>query len=224
MSTRFHFPRTEVSQISPSFQAGWGTTTGATRFFMSDDSCRTGSSIVIGPTLSWTTVAQTKALDRQYVSRGLSAQVISGSVSGQLMVREFNAGNNTDVIIVYIGVVSNDGSASRGTLLSLGNKSTTGEFVVNATCRNKIFCAATNLTSVTAQNGDRIVVELGYSNTTLATVAPQGAAKWGDIGNGTDLPAGNEAQTSDGLGWIEFSQDLIFKPRTINFIHDGSGA
>lgn len=223
MATRLYFSLTEPAPITNvSFDAGWSTTTGATRFFLSDSKSRTGSAITIGNTISWANTAQTKALDRQFVSRELRAQTISGSVSGQLMVREYAGTDNVSVIITKMSIVSGDGTVVRGVLLPLGSYSTTAEFVNNATHRNKTIANADSLSSVTVQNGDRIVVEIGYSNTSAGT-SPQASAKWGDTGGTSDLPT-NETQTSNGCGWIEFTADILFKRPNVEYTTMGIGA
>jgi len=102
----------------------------------------------------------------QYVSEPLTAQTISGTVKGQLRCMESAAAFN-GTIAVLIKVVSFDGKTVRGTLLSLSASDATTtppEFAASLTNR-KLMDVNENpllsLTSVDAQDGDRIVVELG---------------------------------------------------------------
>ena len=205
-ATRLYFPATTSAAVSPTYDSGWNYTTEAASYKLED--VKGSSAITIGTQIGpWTATAGQKALDRQYVSDPLSAQTISGTVKMQLMTREYAATDNVDGLWLVITVVSNDGSTVRGTLLSLGNYATTAEFVNNATHRNKTGANGDTLTDVTAQDGDRIVVGVGYSPSG-STTTPEASGKWGE--NATDLPE-NETQTTDGAGWIEFSATLTFQ-------------
>lgn len=83
-------------------------------------------------------------------------------------------------------------------------------YINNATMRNKTFADGDALTGVTMSDGDRIVVAIGHSNGPVLEPEPppfQAACKFGT--SGTDLPE-NETQTTDGVGWIEFSATFLF--------------
>jgi hypothetical protein len=209
-ATRMYFPATTAAAVSPTYDTGWNYNSEAGRYKLV--STKGSSAITVGTRIgAWTATAGQKALDRQYVSDPLSgAQTVSGTVKLQLMVREYATSDNVDQIILVMTVVSNDGGTVRGTLLSIGNYASTGEFINNATHRNKKGADGDSLNSVSAQDGDRIVVEIGYSNSTSAT-SPEGSAKWGE--NATDLPE-DETQTTNGAGWIEFSANLTFQATT----------
>lgn len=201
MASRFYFPASTAAEVSPAFDAAWTDTSEAARRMLSEFK---GSSAITGGTrigpLSGT--AGHSGLDRQYVSRSLAAQTISGTVKMYLQVRENNATDNVDQLQLCITVVSGDGSTVRGTLLSKGNYGPTAEFVSTlGTFRNKAGADGDSLSSVNALAGDRIVVEIGYSNSTAGTT-PEAEARWGEVG--TDL-AENETDTSANPGWIEFS-------------------
>lgn len=213
MATRFYFPLTTPPDgaITPSL-AAWNYTTEVLRRKMvtakpTGDAITQGSQI--GP---WTATAGQTAVDRQYISAPLAAgQTISGTVAAQVMVREFATTDNVDRGLLAIKVVSADGATLRATLLALGNYGPTLEFISNATCRNKTFADGDAITTYTPTiEGDRIVVEIGYQNSTAGTT-PEAAAKYG--GNATDLPV-NETQTTNGAPWIEFSANLTFQSLT----------
>lgn len=153
--------------------------------------------VTVGP---WTATAGQKAHAATFVSQTLTAQTISGTVSMQLMVREIAAADNVDRVPLVIKIISGDGATVRATLYN-GNGSTTSEFIANATHRNFTVAADITLTPGDAQPGDRIAVEVGFSNSNAGTT-PEASAKWGE--NATDLPV-NNTQTTNGAGWIDFS-------------------
>lgn len=169
---------------------------------------KTKDAITTGTTVTGNGAAFTAVLDRQYVTPGLlGQQLISGRISGQLMVREYATTDNMDRVILCGKVVSNDGRTIRGSILQSGNYGPTLEFISNVTHRNKTIASGQNLTPITGQDGDRIVFEIGYSNSTAGTT-PDGSAKWG--GNAPLLPV-NETQTTDGAGWIAITSNLRFR-------------
>lgn len=211
MATRFYFPVSTASDLTPSFDAGWEDTSEALRRQLART--KGSSAITLGSQIGpWTANNTTQALDRQYVSEPLAAQTISGTVSGQLMVREYATGDNADQSWLGIFVCNSSGSKV-ATLLTLAARGPVLEFISNATHRNKTLAAAIALTSYSCAAGDRIVVEIGYG-CSGATASPEASAKWGE--NATDLPA-NETQTTDGAGWVELSG-------TIAYLHTGSAA
>lgn len=202
MATRLYLPLDTAAPVNPGFGV-WNYTSEAVRRLLART--KGSSAITIGTRVGpWTATAGQKALDRQYVSDPLSAQTISGTVAMQLMVREYATADNVNQLILLIKVVSKDGGTLRGTLLALGNYGPTLEFISNATHRNKTGADGDTLTPVDAQEGDRIVVEIGYCNSVAGTT-PEASAKFGE--NATDLPV-NETQTTNGAGWIEFSANI----------------
>jgi hypothetical protein len=204
MATRFYFPATTVADVNPA-PGAWNYITEAVFRYLAKT--KGASPITLGTQVGpWTATAGQKALDRVYVSDPLSPQTISGTVKMQLMTREYATTDNVDQINLLIKVVSGNGATLRGTLLALGNYASTAEFINNATHRNKKGADGDALSSVVCQEHDRIVVEIGYCNSTAGTT-PEASAKFGE--NAADLPE-NETQTTDGAGWIEFSGDIAF--------------
>jgi hypothetical protein len=197
MATRFYFPASTAADVSPSVDAGWNYVSEAVRRELVK--YKGASAITVGTRIGiWT--AGNYALDRQYVSNPIAAQTISGTFKMQLMTREYNAANDVVAILLCVKVVSGDGNTVRGTLLSLNNYGSILEFINAASHRNKTGADGDALTQVVAQDGDRIVVEIGYTD--AFGTDPEANAKWGE--NATDLPE-NETQTTNGAGWVEFS-------------------
>lgn len=203
---RLWLPSDLTSPVAPAFEGGWTTTTGAVRRRLNHS--KGASAIAPGTRLGWANTAGTKQLDRQYVSNPLDgAQSVGGSIKMQLQVREFANSDNVDQLMLAIKVVSIDGATVRGTVLALANYGPTAEFR-SAGFRNKIGADGDASTLVDALDGDRIVVEIGYSNSTTGTT-PEAQANYGEAA--TDLPEGDEAQVPDGAGWVEFGSDLAFQ-------------
>jgi hypothetical protein len=216
MPTRLYFPLDTASPVNPGFNSGWEYVSEALRRKLADT--KGSSAITVGSQIGPWTPGQ-DALDRQYVSTRLNAGIVFTAgvttYKGQLMTREYNNGDNVTGIRHCVKIVSEDGSTVRVELTGGGlpTSSSAGEFINNATHRNKQIKDATVVTdSYTTVLGDRLVIELGYNDTSGAT--PEASAKWGE--NATDLPE-NETQTTDGAGWIEFSNTITFAGESNNY-------
>lgn len=208
MATTLYFHATAAPPVSPTTDPDAGWTSTSLRVERALNDVKGSSAIAIGSTIDTAAGAGSSGLDRVYVSRRLNgAQTISGTAAMQLMVREFATTDNVDRGLIKAYVVNEAATSITGTLLALGNYGPTLEFINNATCRNKTFADGDAITTVNANDNDRVVLEIGYQNSTAGTT-PQAAAKWGE--NATDLPV-NETQTTDGAGWFQFSATLIFK-------------
>lgn len=140
-------------------------------------------------------------LFRQYVSDPIAAQTISAqTIKMQILGYESNALHNMYVAL-GIRVVSNDGGTVRGTILSVTKDNVeldANNFV------NRQFTATGS--SVVAQNGDRIVVEIGTSGSTTTN---HGSNIYIGDNNVTDLPE-NDTSTNIYNPWLEFAQTINF--------------
>ncbi len=213
MASRFYFPASTSADVSPSFHSSWSNTASAIRRKLGG----TKGASTITPTSS---IAGTNyTLIAQFVSDALDAQTILSTVtgSGQILVSEVAAGSNVDIIITACRLFSNDGSTLRATLFEWNFYGTyNNEFPVNPSFRNGILMtsglydigtygsAGSNI-AVTA--GDRRVFEIGFG---LVGAGTGGAyAVLGE--DAADLPTDDETQTTDGAGWFELSQTLVFQ-------------
>jgi hypothetical protein len=142
-----------------------------------------------------------------YVSDPIAAQVIGGQVSGEVSAFEVN-GNVNAYSAVIIKVVSNDGLTLRGILLNI----TVGATEFTNTQYGRITPPISNLSSVTAQAGDRIVIEVGIRRDNQNSNANQ---RFGDSGGG-DLTFADGTEVNDYNSWVEFSQDIIFPSVTVD--------
>jgi hypothetical protein len=208
MATRLYFPASDAAAVTPGFHADWTYTSEALRRRLAH--VKGSSAITAGTQIGPWTPAQ-KALDRQYISTRMAAGVTftispGGSYKCNLMVREFATADNVDRLLVGVRVVSEDGNTVRAVLrVPISGNPT--EFINNATHRNQR-CSTTFIglaTGYTTVLGDRLVVEIGYQDN--SGTSPEASAKWGE--NATDLPE-NDTQTTDGAGWIEFTDNITF--------------
>lgn len=207
MATRLYFTLTQAAAISPAFDSGWDYVSEALRRKLADT--KGSSSITVGNQIGpWASGQQ--ALDRQYISTRMNAGVIfnnpATTVKGQIMVREYATTDNVASIWYTIKIISEDGNTVRITVRPFEQKAVT-EFISNVTHRNAPIMSAgiSSIASYTTVLGDRILIEIGYSDSSGTT--PEASAKWGE--NATDLPE-NETQTTDGAGWLEFSNTITF--------------
>jgi microcompartment protein CcmK/EutM len=215
-ATRFYLPSTGTAAINPAFDAAWNDT----------------SQVVSRPanitkgTSSFVEVTDTEASNSnlwdvclgRFISEPIAAQTITGTVRGYIRARENVAGVNARSQMV-VRVVSNDGSVVRGTLYAQDNRTVNeSEWVTTTTvtaARNARFpttqaaAAVPSMTSVTAQDGDRIVIEVGgRAVNTVTTNTFTLAMRFGE--NAADL-AENETGTTEGAPWVEFDSPIQFQ-------------
>ncbi len=154
----------------------------------------------------------------QYISEPLAAQTINGTVKGQFRAYQEAGGQFSRALVIR--VVSGDGFYIRGTLLSHFPASLTSEW--NTSPQNRAFPpAATALTEVVAQEGDRLVIEIGFRSFDNSTSDPrEGGIEVGTPPSAGDLPE-NETETGQECGWLEFSQNLAWIVEPVEFSSSG---
>lgn len=138
----------------------------------------------------------------QFIYGPLQAQTISGNVKAQVLVNENVSGANA-YLQMNIRVIAPDGSTVRGTALA---HSTYGNELVT-TVTNHTF-PSTALSSVAAQEGDYLVIEMGYRGTGATTSSS--SFYMGDDGS-EDLPENETSTSSSPNPWIEFSNYIPLK-------------
>ncbi len=201
VGTRFYLPSTGLAAVSPGFDGVWDSSTG------SPDRIRCVTtklgSAMTDKTLS-PDVAIADFLLRQYVSDPIAAQTITGgTVKGQIRMYEGVKQQNA-MSDILIKVVSNDGATVRGTLEALNTG--VNELAIGA-LTNRYTPGSTGVTEVIAEDGDRIVFEIGiYKDSTRTTNL---VISFGDDHATTDLGE-NETDTAAYNPWVEFSQTINF--------------
>lgn len=133
----------------------------------------------------------------------LLAQHIFGSVRGQVRANQSFASDDRNIQI-RIRVVSGNGSVERGILLDFDNSDLSHEFATSLTNRFMPKAGTAALTPVTAQAGDRILVEVGVRRFSTA-----GSTHQFDFrdDSSTDLPV-DETTAAANNSWIEFTDGL----------------
>lgn len=220
MATRFYFPSLVIwpAPAYPTPDAGWevasgmgvGTTQCPTHLMMSSvpspsaayatlTGARTGTGAVAGPA---------DVVCRCYLSAPLVGnQTITGTVKGQIPGTENNAAADATTQI-SIRVVSGDGATVRGTSLALHTNALSSELTATGTNRKNPLAALSPVTlgSVSALDGDRILVEIGVRKNEAGTTSRNYSAVVG-TDNATDFPE-DETTTTANNSWLEFSQTL----------------
>jgi hypothetical protein len=199
--------------VSPTFDAGWETTTSAARRelepFKIDHPAVVSFELIA---LAANTNSPAGAVDRllaQYVSAPLDVdQTITGTIKGQITALESSAtGDLRTQMLVWIRKA--DGT-SRGTSLAMDTGALAQEWDTG-TAENRKFprAGAVSLTSVAALATDRIVIEVGFRKHESATTSRTGTIRSGNV-TGTDLPEDETDTSAVKVPWFEFSQDLTF--------------
>lgn len=206
-ATRFYFPAegSGTPAVSPPYSAVWEQTGQATRLKLLYK--QTLSSLSTLANTGTRTVPITTTQDilcNQFTSDPIPAQKIIGSFA--IVMRALESATTANVNLAFVvKVVSQDGQTTRGTLWD----ATTGvdtEFGTTASTRQTL---GANVTSVTTQPGDRIVVEIG-AHAAAPTAATTYTMRQGTSA-ATDF-ARTSGLTTNLNPWCEFGQDLFATP------------
>jgi len=128
------------------------------------------------------------------------------SIKWQARANEDNADANL-YLSLCIRVCSNDGTTIRGTILSLTRDDV--EFD-STTYVNRQFTATSDSGDINAQEGDRIVIEIGQGGDPVGGGSHNdGAVGVGDNAS-TDLPE-NDTETAAYNPWVELADTLDFE-------------
>lgn len=193
---RWYFRAATPAETSPDFSASWTEVDGALRRYLSP-AALADDTIADGPSLPAT--AGNLQIDRQYITPPLRGGVLLSTFSGVIACLESNVDDNAAGRI-GIRVVTEDGSTVQATLLAVA--AFTGSAEYSASARGTRRLGATRaLTSYTTAPGDRIVVEIGFTDASGTT--PQARHVYGSS-------AGSDYALTDGLTtvlnpWIEFA-------------------
>jgi len=207
--TRFYLPASGTAPVSPGFGSPWNVTTSATRG--PAPTSKSGTSFSGAVNFSETSATRINRLARQWVSDRFGAGDISGTFSVVVLCLESSTNANLSLQCV-IRVVSEDGATVRGTLYA-GHALTTEVATAGAIGQEmgtgaltRIFNAVA-VTPVTAQNGDRIVIEIGYRAHNTSASSYVGSFQWGDP-TGTADYALTASLSTNLVPWVELSATL----------------
>lgn len=211
MATRFYISdslRLNASTF-PAVDAGWEQTAAPVyKVRLSTYKINSVSTFLTVPLLESGSAADRDILLVQGFSKPLAAQTLTGTVKAIVRASEANAGDDARAQMV-IRIISPDGTI-RGTSLAMSTAALSSEFVVSTLTNRKFPLgwagAGATLTSVSAQAGDFLAIEIGYRShaVSLATAS---------IEVGTDPSndlAEDETSTNQYSPWVEFSQTLTF--------------
>ena len=204
MATRLYFSESRTVDISPAF-AAFTETDGMLRREMTPH--KTGSAMANHTTGQTATAGGSSQGIRQYISAPLAAQTITGgTIKGTIRCLESAANDNIDAVKAQLRYWDVSAGAFGGTsLLALNNYGPVAEF--NTSLRAKRIADGDTFTTVTVEDGDRLVLDLGYTNTAVGT-SITGTLNFGDD-SATDL-GDNETDTTALNPFIELSVDLAW--------------
>lgn len=146
-------------------------------------------------------------LNVRFVSDPIKAVSFSGTAELAIPWRENDANANM-VQHLHVYVTTGDSDTPRGTLIS-DNIDTT-EFLVHATNFDVIHLSGVSVSSVSASDGDRIVMELGYQAQNSVNTAFNASPKYGGAVSDQGTADTGLTQTDTRCPWIEFSTDFQF--------------
>lgn len=207
MVTRYYLPSTGAAAVNPGFDAGWEYVGSVAR--RKCVTTKISSSMTTFTQTETSSTANEDMLVSQYVSDPIGAQTITGTVKGQILAKESGSSGDQRAQLL-IKVVSNDGSTVTGTLLAMDTTALSNEFPTSTSTNRKFpkgwSGAGTSLSSVTSNNNDRIVIEIGARKGDTSSTNFITTLTFGDD-NGSDLPE-DETTTTTNNPWIEFSMTI----------------
>lgn len=211
MATRLYYTQT-VSPLVPAFDAEWDLTTSAATCLLT----RTPRATLfanLSLTKGTDNMLDKDRLMRQYISPPLAAQTISGTAKGRLLCSESAAGNNIRSQMI-IRACNGSGTAFTGALYAGDLTTLTGDPTSEWNLTSKVNRqmprgSSVSLDSLAVNDGDRIVIGVGYRVHTTSASNFNGQVIFGDAGVG-DLPEDESSTDTTLRAWIEFSQDLLW--------------
>ncbi len=187
--------------LSPAFDSGWEITSIATRLRTTTVKQRT---FMITVPYNDNVHDEQDILFRQYISDPIQAvNIVNPTVKFVIRASQSYGGNRLKLAL-HVRVVDSSG-ALRGTIISPIVHGTTE---LGALASKRISYATT--ANISAQTGDRIVIEIGYWSDPPNTASHTGSISIGD-NHQTDLPD-SEGQTSPMNPWVELSSKINFVP------------
>lgn len=209
MSTRLYIDPTAIPYTPATIRGAWDAT----------GTPSTGK-LTLVPTGSNTSISKTETtatnnwdvLYGRWVSDALvSNKTIAGTISGAIRASEANAAANA-FFHLHIFVTVGNSDTVRGTLLTDTVVGT--EFPTTAA---SVGFTGVTLTSVAAQTGDRIVVELGVQFQNTVTTSYATTIQYGGVTT-VDTVAGNT--TAGRAKWIQFTENIPLVAKLSSYTDD----
>lgn len=205
MTTRLYFSASVAADVTPSSLIfGWDQTSSVEYRKMND--VKGATALANRSTIS--VPAAQEALDRVYVSRPLvGAQSISGTVQAIIIAHMVNINDAVNGTPAKLWVCNNAGDSVRGTLLSHADRSESSgtNYPTSQQSRWVFDSVGSAISTVDAEDGDRIVLEVGHA--AGGGFTPEVVTKWGEADPDDYTTQGDAADKNP---WLEFSQTLIF--------------
>lgn len=216
VGTRLYLPSTGTAAVSPTFRTGWEDTSSASPARRAMATTKIASAMT---TVAFTDLDATDIdiLMYQGVSLPLSGDQTISAQNIRVVIRGIeDADTNNTFVGCIVYVVSNNGATTRGYLIGADATVVRDDVELDAvTLTTRTFSGTSG--SVSALNGDRIVIELGVGgDPTLLT--HDSRLRVGDAA-ASDLPY-DDVTTDDLNPFIQFTQALVFGSEVSAF--DGS--
>jgi hypothetical protein len=211
LATRVYFPSTGSAAVTPST---WNFGAQINPVTLPGSRTKTATALTTKLEATGVTNPTARAMMR-FVYGPLEGQSISGTVKGQMLGLESNAGANASLALA-IKIIQPDGT-DRAVLLAqtAGDSAAAGVELATGSLTNARFLDASEanptLSTQTATRGDYLVIEIGFRSATGTT--RNISLRYGDTGS-TDLTDGDTSSTTDNVPWIEFTDDIAFLDRT----------
>lgn len=202
MTTRLYLANA-AQPYSPATKRGaWDATAGIVDSYLAFTKTGANTSIPIAET---NTTNNWDVLLARFVSDPIvgTGFVTSDTVQWIAAVTESSNSAN-DFFHVHIYVTTGDSDTVRGTLLADNIGAT--EWTTTATARGEGTKSLAN--NVTALDGDRIVVEIGYQGQNVSGTSFTGTLRYGGT-DATDLTSLDTANVTTRSGWVEFSRTFV---------------
>jgi hypothetical protein len=202
VATRLYFEATTAADVSPAYGSGWASNAEAVRRKLRTSqqaATETRSGALAG-------TADDNDLIVQLISPPLSGdQTISGTATIVSRGRELAGTDNINSRPRALRVIKPD-LTDRGVLQAYTIPASTTE--LSTSLAGQQHMTNGSITSVSALNGDRIVVEIGYRESGTGTTP-----NWEMVlgGTGTDHGTAANNDTTGTVPWLEFSANLVFQ-------------
>lgn len=204
MATRFYYQANNAPTVSPSLDAGWGSTANVVRRLMS--TAQNAATETVGGSVA----DGSTSCAVQLVSPPLAAQTITGTFTFMSRVRELDLADNVNKRVRSVRVYASDATTLRGTFSAYAQTSSTTEFAT--TFAGQIHAQNNGVGTLDVLDGDIIVAEFGYG----VSATGDGSSQWETVlgGSGTDHAVSN-GDTTGTVAWLEFSQTLTLAAATV---------